>query len=56
MPKIVEQQLKIDLGPLKIYFRILHFCEKEEGKKGGKTMILYNCIVECLHRFVSHAH
>ena len=47
MPKIVEQQLKTDLGPLKIYFEILHFCGKEEWEIGGKSMILYNCIVEC---------
>ena len=46
MPKIVGQQLKTDLGPLKIYFGILHFLWKGRRKKGGKSMIVYHCIVE----------
>ena len=46
-PKIVEQQLKTDLRPLKLYFGILHFLWKGTRKKGGKSMIVYNCIVEC---------
>ena len=38
--------MKTDLGPLKIYFGILHFLWKRRRKKGGKSMIVYHCIVE----------